>query len=62
MFEESLSNGKFNEICKRFFKRCQITYSWIYNMDGNIKEKGKEPLPDGKDYDDEKVMREIKKV
>ena len=31
-------------------------------MDGNIKEKGKEPLPDGKDYDDEKVMREIKKV
>lgn len=62
MFKEALSTGTFYEICEKIFKQCQITYSWIYNMDGYLKGKEKAPPPDGKDYDHKKVIGEIEKV
>ncbi|XP_028403765.1 uncharacterized protein LOC114526376 [Dendronephthya gigantea] len=57
-FAESLMvNGSRSVICRKIFKRCKLTYTWVYNVQNELR-----VTKNGKDYNHKKVMREINKV
>ncbi|XP_028403713.1 uncharacterized protein LOC114526330 [Dendronephthya gigantea] len=57
-FAENLVTGPYRELCKNVFKRCRMSYSWVYNVE-NVKDEDK---LDGEDYDHQKVLAEINRV
>lgn len=57
-FTEYLVTGPYHKICETIFNECKVTYSWVYN----VKNVESEENMDGKDYDHERVMREINEV
>ncbi len=58
-FEGFLRNGPYSKICNKLFKKCKSTYTWIYNLEDEWLALN---MIDGKDYNHDKVMREINKV
>ena len=64
-FMSSLTSGPYSGLCKAVFGSCQSVYHWVYDMQGywgdGVKSP-REPEPDERDYDHERVISDVKKV
>ena len=64
-FMSSLTSGPYSGLCKVVFGSCQSVYHWVYDMQGywgdGVKSP-REPVPDERDYDHERVISDVKKV
>lgn len=63
-FKNSILRGPYQEICYKTFKSCRGVYNWVYDMKGYWGKKGehREPGPDGKDYEHDRVLRDVREV
>ena len=64
-FLNSLSSGPFKSLCKTVFTSCRPIYHWVYDMRGYWGDgvtSPMEPIPDGIDYNHDRVLRDIKMV
>lgn len=61
----SLTSGPYNDLCKVAFTTCRRVYHWVYDMHdywGDGVKSPREPLPDKKDYDHDRVISDVRKV
>ena len=64
-FYSSLISGPYFGLCSAVFNACRPVYHWVYDMTGYWGDgvtSPREPLPDGMDYDHERVVNDVKKV
>ena len=65
MFYASLIHGPYKGLCNTAFNACRPVYHWVYDMTGYWGDGvtlPREPLPDGVDYDHDRVISDLKKV